>query len=146
MPGETNYIHEAEIWRQRLKNETEGAAVWHSNWGFLAAREQPEPRGFSENVAKYAYGQGQWSVKSVRVPDNSAEGVAAAQSEQNARKTMSALTWTTQVANEMKPCAAKVRARCRSPAPFAACTPQNHRHSDGSHCVPRRAGHPTRHQ
>jgi len=43
----------------------------------------------------------------VRVPDTSAEGVAAAQSEQNARKTMSKLTWQTQPPNPTKSCAAK---------------------------------------
>ena len=59
MPHETNYIHEQDIWRQRLKTEEEGAAAWYDNWGFLAKREQSEPRGFSSNVAKYAYGQGQ---------------------------------------------------------------------------------------
>jgi len=107
MPGESNYIHEDEIWRQRLKNETEGAAVWHSNWGFLAGREQPEPRGFSSNVAKYAYGAGQWTVMHVRVPDNSAEGVGAAQSEQDARKTMSKLTWQTPPVNPTKHCESK---------------------------------------
>lgn len=107
MGGESNYVHEDEIWKQRLKNETEGAAVWHGNWGFLTGREQPEPRGFSSNVAKYSYGQGQWSVMHVRVPDTSAEGVAAAQSEQNARKTMSKLTWQTQPPNPTKSCAAK---------------------------------------
>lgn len=107
MPGETNFIHESEIWRQRLKNETEGAAVWHTNWGFLTGREQSEPRGFSTNVAKYSYGAGQWSVKSVRVPDNTPEGIAAAVSEQTARKKMSTLDWTTSVPNEMQPCKAK---------------------------------------
>ena len=108
--GDTNYIHEEAIWRQRLKTETEGAAEWHKNWGFLAGKPQPEPRGFSTNVAKYAYGGGQWSVKTVRVPDNSDEGVAAAESEQRARSLMSTLTWQTQPANPTKPCSSKVRA------------------------------------
>lgn len=108
MPGDTNYIHEQEIWKQRLKNETEGAAHWYDNWGFLAGREPPEPRGFSTKVAKYAYGGGQWSVKSVRVPDNTAEGLAAATSEQNARTFLSSLTYETNVPNEMKPCKDKV--------------------------------------
>ena len=108
MPGDTNYIHEQEIWKQRLKNETEGAAHWYDNWGFLAGREPPEPRGFSTKVAKYSYGGGQWSVKSVRVPDNTAEGLAAATSEQNARTFLSSLTYETNVPNEMKPCKDKV--------------------------------------
>lgn len=104
MPGETNYIHEAEIWRQRLKTEVEQAAQWHDNWGFLAGREQGEPRGFSEKVAKYSYGHAQWSVSSVRVPDNTEEGIAAAMSEQNARKLMSTLKWDTLPATETKKC------------------------------------------
>ena len=76
MPGETNMVHEEAIWRQRLKHETEGAEVWHSNWGFLADKPQPEARGFSTNVAKYSYGQGQWSVKTVRVPSYMSEIVS----------------------------------------------------------------------
>lgn len=108
MPGgEVNYVHEDEIWRQRLNNETEGAAVWNSNWGFLAGRDQQAPRGFSERVAKYSYGPSKWTVKSVRVPDNSEEGVAAAQSEQDARKMMSTLAWDTQPPGTCKPHAAK---------------------------------------
>lgn len=109
MPGgEVNYVHEAEIWRQQMKNEVEGAATWGDNWGFLAGRKQPEARGFSTNVAKYSYGQGQWSVKQVRVPDNSAEGLAAAQSEQDARKMMSTLHWQTQPDGNLRACESKV--------------------------------------
>jgi len=105
--GELNYVHEDEIWRQQLKTEVEGAAVWNDNWGFLTGREQGAPRGFSENVAKYSYGPGKWSVKSVRVPDNTEEGIAAATSEQNARKLMSTLTWQTAPDGPTKPCASK---------------------------------------
>ena len=105
--GEVNYIHETEIWRQRLKTETEGAAAWHGNWGFLTGKELPEPRGFSTNVAKYAYGGNKWTVSSMRVPDDSAEGLAAAQSEQKARKLMSTLTWMTEADGPCKPAAAK---------------------------------------
>ena len=105
--GEVNYVHEAEIWRQQLKNEVEGAAVWHGNWGFLTGKEQSAPRGFSSNVAKYSYGPSKWSVKSVRVPDNSAEGIAAATSEQDARKMMSKLKWDTVPPGTTKACEAK---------------------------------------
>ena len=80
--GEVNFVHESEIWRQQLKTETEGAAVWHENWGFLTGKPLPEPRGFSTNVAKYTYGGNKWSVKTVRVADNSAEGMAAAVSQE----------------------------------------------------------------
>ena len=104
-----NYVHEAEIWRGQLKNEVESAAVWHDNWGFLAGRKQPPARGFSTNVAKYSYGAGQWSVKSVRVPDSSDEGMAAAKAEQDGRKLMSTLSWQTAPNKEVQPCAAKVR-------------------------------------
>ena len=115
--GELNYVHEAEIWRQQLKTEVEGAAVWNDNWGFLTGREQGVPRGFSENVAKYSYGPGKWSVKSVRVPDNSDEGIAAATSEQNARKLMSTLTWQTAPDGPTKPCESKVREPLPLPLP-----------------------------
>lgn len=106
--GEVNYVHDAEIWRQQMKNEVEVAATWHDNWGFLTGREPPPPRGFSQNVAKYAYGQGKWSVKSVRVQDDTEEGVAAAVSEQNARKMMSSLTCDTKPVTSVKPCEAQV--------------------------------------
>ncbi|KAL1527503.1 hypothetical protein AB1Y20_008959 [Prymnesium parvum] len=105
--NEVNYVHDAEIWRQQMKNEVEVAATWHDNWGFLTGREPPPPRGFSHNVAKYAYGQGKWSVKSVRVADESEEGVAAAVSEQNARKMMSSLSCDTKPVAPVKPCEAK---------------------------------------
>ena len=108
MPGgEVNYVHEAEIWRQQLKTEVEGAAVWHTNWGFLTGRDQSAPRGFSTKVAKYSYGPSKWSVKSVRVPDDSEEGVGAAESEQNARKMMSLLKWDTAPAGPCKPAESK---------------------------------------
>lgn len=108
MPGgEVNYVHEAEIWRQQLKTEVEGAAQWGANWGFLTGREQSAPRGYSLNVAKYSYGQSQWTVKAVRVPDNTEEGIAAATSEQQARKMMSSLSWNTVPDGPVKPCDAK---------------------------------------
>jgi len=105
--GEVNYVHEAEIWRQQLKTEVEVAATWGDNWGFLTGREPPPARGFSQKVAKYAYGQGKWSVKSVRVPDDTEEGVSAAESEQNARKMMSTLSYDTKPVAPVKPCDAK---------------------------------------
>ena len=103
-----NYVHEGEIWRQRLKNETESAEVWKDNWGFLAGRGETEARGFSTSVAKYATSGGKWSVKTVRVEDPSAEGVAAAESEQNARKLMSSLTSKTAPAGPVKQCTHEV--------------------------------------
>ena len=75
--GEKNFVHTDEIWRQRLKNETDAAVAWNQNWGFLTGREQPEPRGFSTSVAKYATSGGKWTVKTVRVADDSEPGVAA---------------------------------------------------------------------
>jgi hypothetical protein len=105
--GETNYVHEESIWKQRLEEETRGAAEWHRNWGFLAGKEAPPPRGFSNSVAKYSFGQRQWTVSHVRVPDNSAEGMAAAESEHAARKTLSNLTWRTIPTKETIPCEAK---------------------------------------
>lgn len=102
-----NYVHEAEIWRQQLKNEETSAASWGDDWGFLAGREPPPARGFSQKVAKYSYGNQKWSVKSVRVPDDSDEGVAAAESEQSARKMMSSLSCDTKPVAPVKPCESK---------------------------------------
>jgi len=100
--GDKNFVHNDEIWRQRLKNETGSAVEWKQNWGFLAGREQPEPRGFSTSVAKYSTSGGKWTVKSVRVADDSEAGVLAAASEQDARKLMSTLQHTTRPACPMK--------------------------------------------
>ena len=105
--GETNYCHEEAIWRQRLEEETKGAVEWRRNWGFLANKAQPPPRGFSSNVAKYAHGVGQWTVSAVRVRDDSKEGMAAALSELKARKTMSNLEFTSQLPKETIPCVAQ---------------------------------------
>ena len=102
--GEVNYVHEEAIWRQQLKNEVEVAATWGDNWGFLTGREPPPARGFSQKVAKYAYGQGKWSVKSVRVPDDTAEGMSAAESEQVSRKMMTTLSHDTVPDAPTKPC------------------------------------------
>ena len=117
MGGEHNEVHEQEIWRQRLQTETDGAKAWFENWGFLTGREPPEVRGFSTNVAKYAYGGGQWSVKSVRVADNSDEGIAAALSEQKARSMMSTLSWDSKVPNPTKACEAQGAYKVRSGTP-----------------------------
>lgn len=51
--GEVNYVHAETIWRQRLEEETRAAAEWPGNWGFLASKPQPPPRGFSTRTAKY---------------------------------------------------------------------------------------------
>lgn len=102
--GEVNYVHEAEIYRQQINTETDASAVWNSNWGFLTGKEQSAPRGFSERVAKYSYGPSKWTVKAVRVPDNTEEGLAAAMSEQNARKLMTTLRWNTKTDGPCKPC------------------------------------------
>ena len=67
-----NYVHEDEIWRQQLKNETDVAADWKANWGFLSEREHADVRGFSTSVAKYSTTGGKWSVKTVRVVESPA--------------------------------------------------------------------------
>jgi len=105
--GEVNYVHEDEIWRQQMKTEVEVASTWGDNWGFLTGQEQTDPRGFSKKVAKYAYAGGKWTVKQVRVPDDSQEGIDAAESEQSARKMMSDLSWHTKPVAPVKPCASK---------------------------------------
>ena len=114
-PGEVNYVAEEAIWRQALKAEVESAAVWHENWGFLAKKEGGPPRGFSQNVAKYSHGAGNWTVSHVRVPDNGPEGIAAAESEQKARKLMSTLKWDTAPDSMLKPCADKGVTLVRDP-------------------------------
>ena len=101
--GEVNYVHEDEIWRQQMKTEVEVSAVWNDNWGFLAGREPEETRGFSKNLAKYSQG-GVSSVKPVRVPDDTTEGIAAADSESNARKMMSSLKYHTRPVAPVIPC------------------------------------------
>lgn len=103
-----NYVHDAEIWRQQLRNEVEVASQWQENWGFLTGREPPPPRGFSHKVAKYTHSQGKWTVKGVRVADDSEEGIASAVSEQNARKMMSSLTSETKPVTSVIPCESKV--------------------------------------
>jgi len=101
---EKNYVHDGEIWRQRLKNEQESAAAWFPNHGYLAEHEHSEPRGFSKNVAKYVTRSDKWSVKTVRVADNTNAGQAAAASEQEARKRMSTLKFHTAPAGPTKHC------------------------------------------
>lgn len=116
--GDVNYVHEDEIWRQRLKTEVEVASQWGDNWGFLTGREQPEPRGFSQKVAKYSYAGGKWTVKQVRVPDDTQEGIDAAESEQTARHKMTDLKWNTKPVAPVQPCETKARAE---PAPPHRC-------------------------
>jgi hypothetical protein len=104
--GETNYVHEESIWRQRLEEEEKGAHEWFNNWSFLANKPQPPARGFSMATAKYTYGGRLWTVEGKRVPDSTPEGIAAAESERKARQTMSSLKWTTKVPLQTKPCEA----------------------------------------
>ena len=89
-----NVVHEELLWKQRLEAEIQMAATWHDNWGFLGERPEAPVRGFSKNTAKYA-GGGKYTVSSVRVPDETAEGVTAALSEQRQRQERHALTWRT---------------------------------------------------
>lgn len=105
--GEVNYVHAEVIWRQRLEEETKAAEEWHGNWGFLANKPQPPPRGFSTRTSKYTYGGTQWTLHQTRVPDSSEQGVAAAVAERDARKRMQALAWTTKLPTITKPCEAK---------------------------------------
>mmetsp|Transcript_6642 Transcript_6642/g.14501 ORF Transcript_6642/g.14501 Transcript_6642/m.14501 type:complete len:197 (+) Transcript_6642:212-802(+) len=105
--GDKNYVHNDEIWRQRMKNEADSAVQWNQNWGFLAGKEQSEPRGFSTNVAKYATTGGKWTVKTVRVADDTEAGVSAAVSEQEARQQMSSLNHTSRPAAPVKRVEAK---------------------------------------
>ena len=99
--GERNVVHEEQLWRQRLETEVEVAKTWQENWGFLAERPEPPPRGFSKNVAKYA-GAGKYTVSSVRVPDDTEEGLAAAESEIKQREERARLTWQTPFPTPMK--------------------------------------------
>ena len=115
---EKNMVHEDEIWRQQLKEEVEAAKTWKSNWGFLGDRSEAEPRGFSTAVAKYQKPGGGWTVKSIRVTDNTDAGVAAATSEQNARTLMTSLTAETKPRAPMQPCTSKVGRPVRA----ASCT------------------------
>ena len=105
--GEVNYVHEQTIFQHTIEEETRAAVTWKQNWGFLANRPQPPPRGFSTSTAKYAYGGTKWSLGDKRVFDSSAEGIAAAVAERDARKTISNLTWESQPPKETKPCEAK---------------------------------------
>jgi len=105
--GDVNYVHEQTIFADQIETETIASQVWHSNWGFLANRPQPPPRGYSLSTVKHVYGGTKWSLEQKRVPDKSSEGVAAAEAERNQRKNMANLTWQTQVTNPTRPCSAK---------------------------------------
>ena len=102
-----NYIHEQTIFADQIGKELAAGAEWSTNWGFLANRPQPPPKGFSTRTAKYAYGGSSWSLEQKRVPDMSAEGVAAAEAERNIRKTMANLTWQSRPQSATIPCQAK---------------------------------------
>ena len=104
---EINYIHEQTIFGDQIEKETKAAADWYNNWGFLANKPQPPPRGFSLASAKYTYGGSNWTLEQKRVPDNSKEGITAAEAERNIRKTFANLTWQTKVPTATKPCEAK---------------------------------------
>ena len=73
----------------------------------LANKPQPPPRGFSIATAKYTYGGTKWTLEGKRVPDNSKEGIAAAEAERQIRKTMSEVTWQSVPQKETKRCEAK---------------------------------------
>ena len=100
-----NVVHEELLWRQRLEAEVQMAETWQHNWGFLGERPEPPLRGFSKNVAKYAGGNTRdgYTVSSVRVPDDSEEGLEAARSEQRQRAERHALTWQTPFPTPVKP-------------------------------------------
>ena len=97
-----NVVHEELLWRQRLESEVQMAATWHDNWGFLGERPEAPVRGFSKNTAKYA-GAGGYTVSSVRVADDSEEGLKAALAEQRQRQERHALTWRTPFPTPVKP-------------------------------------------
>ena len=105
--GEVNYVAEQTIFGNQIEEETRAAQLWFDNWGFLANRPQPPARGFSTATTKYAYGGTKWTLEQKRVPDDSAEGLAAAEVEREQRKRMSTLKWTTKIPNVTKPCEAK---------------------------------------
>ena len=104
--GEINYVHAQTIFTDQIEEELRASVQWHTNWGFLANRPQPPPRGFSTKTTKYSYGPNQWSIKQKRVPDESAQGIAAAEAERNQRKEMSHLAYNTAVTQSTKPCEA----------------------------------------
>ena len=104
---EVNYIHEQTIFADQIEKETAAAAEWFDNWGFLANKPQPPPKGFSTRTAKYAFGGNSWSLQQKRVSDESKEGISAAEAERNIRKTMANLTWQSRPHTATKPCEAK---------------------------------------
>ena len=52
-------------------------------------------------------GGSKWTVKQIRVPDGSNEGLSAAESEQKSRRMLKTLAWDTKVAHLAKPCEAQ---------------------------------------
>ncbi len=95
------------IWRQRLKSEAEAAHEWRGTWGFMAERPYPPPRAFSTVPVKYTTTAGQWTNSRLRIADDTAEGAAAARSEQDARKAVARVDHTTRPALPVKPCETK---------------------------------------
>ena len=104
---EVNYIHAQTIFADQIEKETAAASEWFDNWGFLANKPQPPPKGFSTRTAKYAFGGNSWTLEQKRVPDESAEGISAAEAERNIRKTMANLTWQSRPYTATKRCEAK---------------------------------------
>lgn len=104
---ETNYVHAATNWTQRLEEETKAAYEWKANWGFLANKPLPPPRGFSTSSVKHVYGGVHWSLEQKRIPDDGPEGIAAATAERDFRMRKRDLTWQSRPTNLTKPCEAK---------------------------------------
>ena len=52
-------------------------------------------------------GGSKWTVKQIRVPDGSNEGLSAAESEQKSRRMLKTLAWDTKIAHLAKPCEAQ---------------------------------------
>ena len=96
-----------EIWRQQLRNEAEAAEAWKANWGFIANKKYPPPRGFSTMPVKYTAKAGTWTNSRIRVPDSSKEGTESAMAEEKARQELSKIDWKTNPVLGVKPCETK---------------------------------------
>lgn len=105
--AEVNYVHAEKNYADLLNKETKAAAEWKENWGFLAGKPLPPARGFTKLQAKYTYGGRYWTLSEVRVPDETPQGMAAAEAERNFTMRKRTLTYQTKVPTEVKPCEAK---------------------------------------
>ena len=105
--SDVNYVHAQTIFTHQIEEEMRASSLWFGNWGFLANKPPPAPRGFSTATAKYTYGGNKWSLEQKRVHDTSEEGLAAANAERSQRKTMTTLTWQSRPPNATKPCEAQ---------------------------------------